>query len=496
MKRTRILQAGAVAALTLLMLCTGNDRAQTSGKTQLTIYNQDFAVVKEMRNIELKSGETEFRADDVTARLDPTSVILLDVKDPDGLKIMEQNYESEPVSQGLLLKKFEGKEVIFEIFDPNTKTTVQKKGKVIRSGYSSQSQAYYYGYDYNNPPVNQGSPIIEIEGKTRFGLPGTPLFEGISSDSFLKPTLLWKLWAKSTGKHLVEFSYITGGLKWDANYNMVFPEKGSVMDMIGWVTIDNKSGKEFKDSSIKLMAGDVNRAQQRVREMQALGYSGGKDDEGRRPPQVTEKAFDEFHLYNLNRQTTVRDNEVKQVEFLRANKAAAEKIFIYDGANYWLHGGYGENANKKVWAMVEFKNSEKNHLGMPMPKGKIKVYRQDDDGRNEFIGEDFVDHTPKDETVKIYIGNSFDVVGERKQTNYVENRDKHFADETFEISIRNHKKEAVEVRVVEHLYRWNNWEIKGNSDSFEKTDAFTVQFKVNVGPDKEKKITYTAHYSW
>ena len=496
MKRTRIFQAAAIAVLTLLMLCTRSNFAQGSGNTQFTIYNQDFAVVKEMRSLDLKSGESEFRADDVTARLDPTSVILIDVKDPDGLKILEQNYESEPISQGLLLKKFEGKEVIFEIFDPNTKTTVQKKGKVIRSGYSSQSQAYYYGYDYNNPPSNQGSPIIEIDGKTRFGLPGTPLFEGISSDSFLKPTLLWKLWAKNSGKHLVEFSYITGGLKWEANYNMVFPEKGSVMDMIGWVTIDNKSGKEFKDSSIKLMAGDVNRVRQQGRELQALGYSGAKDEDRLQPPQVTEKAFEEFHLYNLNRQTTVRDNEVKQVEFLRANKVAANKIFVYDGANAYRYGGYGESGNKKIWVMIEFKNSEKNHMGMPMPKGRIKVYRKDDDGRNEFIGEDFIDHTPKDETLRIYIGNAFDVVGERKQTNYQENHDKRFADETFEIKLRNHKKETVEVRVVEHPYRWTNWGIKGNSDSFEKIDSSTIQFKVDVKPDKEKKITYTVHYTW
>ena len=179
-------------------------------------------------------------------------------------------------------------------------------------------------------------------------------------------------------------------------------------------------------------------------------------------------------------------------------KVPSQKIFVYDGANAYLHcyGYCGDEASKKVWVMIEFKNDEKSHLGMAMPKGKIKVYRKDSDGRNEFIGEDQIDHTPKDEIIRLYIGNAFDIVGERRQTNFVENDDKDFADETFEIKLRNHKKEAVEVRVIEHLYRWSNWEIKANSDKFEKTDSGTIQFKVAVKPDEEKKITYTAHYTW
>jgi len=485
----------AIGLSVFFFFCRGN-YAQTKADvaTQLTIYNQDFAVVKEVRRINLRDGESEFRMDDVSARLDPSSVILLDLNDPNGLKILEQNYESEPVSQGLLLKKFEGKEILFEIIDADGKSKILKKGKVIRSGYQSQSLAY--GYNYSQQVASAGSPIIEMDGKIRFGLPGTPLFEGISEDSFLKPTLLWKLWSKEGGAHNVELSYITGGLKWEANYNAVFPEKGQELDLIGWITIDNRSGKDFKDASVKLMAGDVHRVQE-LRQQYYYPMAKMAREDVLAPPPVTEKAFEEFHLYSLNRKTDVRDNEVKQVEFIRAVKVPSEKIYVYDPANAWRYSyGSGENADKKIWVMIEFKNREKDHLGMALPKGKIKVYRKDEDGRNEFIGEDSIDHTPKDEDVRLYIGNAFDIVGEWRQSNYVVNDDKDFADESFEVKLRNHKKETVEVRVIQHLYRWANWTIKGNSEPYEKIDSATVQFKVKVKPDQEKIITYTAHYTW
>jgi len=496
MKTTKVILGLSAAFLLIFVFCTGKNFAQDQkdGSPQLTIYNQDFAVVKELRKLDLKAGESEFRMDEVTARLDPSSIILLDLKDPNGLKILEQNYESEPLSQGLLLDKFEGKEINFEILDADGKSKILKKGKIIRSGYQSQSLAY--GYNYGERVASAGSPIIEMDGKIRFGLPGTPLFEGISSDSFLKPTLLWELWAKDGGTHNVELSYITGGMKWEANYNAVFPEKGQELDLIGWITLDNRSGKDFKNASVKLMAGDVHRVQE-MRQQYYYPMAKAGREELAAPPSVTEKAFEEFHLYNLNRKTDVRDNEIKQVEFIRAVRVPSEKIYVYDPANAWRYSyGAGEESEKKVWVMIEFQNIEKDHLGMALPKGKIKVYRKDEDGRNEFIGEDRIDHTPKDEEVRLYIGNAFDIVGEWRQSNYVVNDDKDFADETFEIKLRNHKKETVEIRVIQHLYRWSNWEIKSNSDAFEKVDSATIQFKVKVKPDQEKIVTYTAHYTW
>ena len=221
-------------------------------------------------------------------------------------------------------------------------------------------------------------------------------------------------------------------------------------------------------------------------------------------PAVTEKTFDEFHLYSLARSTTLLDRETKQVEFVRAMDVKAPVIYVYDGApDYRFYGGlnydrgYGTEGNKKVRVMREFVNAETNHLGIALPKGKLRFYRRDADGQMEFVGEDMIDHTPRNETVRVTTGNAFDLVGERKQTNFhVDTGDK-WMDESFEIKLRNRKKDApAEFRVVEHLYRWNNWEITAKSDDFKKTDSQTIEFRVQVRPDEEKTVTYTVHYSW
>jgi hypothetical protein len=224
-------------------------------------------------------------------------------------------------------------------------------------------------------------------------------------------------------------------------------------------------------------------------------------------PVVREKSFDEFHLYTLQRPTTLRDEETKQVEFVRATGIHAQRLFIYDGARLADYGyynpdqirqdaNYGTASNPKVWVMEEFKNSENNHLGIPLPKGKLRFYRRDTDGHLEFVGENVIDHTPKDETIRVYTGNAFDVTGERKRTNYQVDSNHRWVDETFEIRLRNHKKEAVEVRAVEHLYRWTNWKLTEQSTKSSKKDAQTVEFPVTIAPNGEQVITYTVHYSW
>ena len=218
---------------------------------------------------------------------------------------------------------------------------------------------------------------------------------------------------------------------------------------------------------------------------------------------VTEKAFDEFHLYSLARPTTLLDRETKQVEFVRATDVKAPVIYVYEGSSdYQFYGGlnynqdFGREGNKKVRVMREFVNAETNHLGLALPKGKLRFYRRDADGQMEFVGEDMIDHTPRNETIRVTTGNSFDLVGERKQTNFhVDTGDK-WLDESFEIKLRNRKKEPVEIRVVENLYRWNNWEITQKSDDFQKTDSQTIEFRVPVKPDEERTVTYTVHYSW
>ena len=226
-------------------------------------------------------------------------------------------------------------------------------------------------------------------------------------------------------------------------------------------------------------------------------------------PTVSEKAFEEYHLYTLSNLTTLRDRETKQVEFVRADGIKGKTIYVYDGVKIdrryvgWDSDSirnnkeYGTQSNPKVWVMKEFKNTEDNHLGIPLPKGTMRFYRKDDDGQLEFVGENVIDHTPKDEKVRVYTGNAFDLVGERRRTDFKADYNQEWMDESFEIKIRNHKeKDTVEFRVVEHLYRWTNWEIAEKSNDFEKTDSQTIEFRVEVPPGEERVITYKVHYNW
>jgi len=223
-------------------------------------------------------------------------------------------------------------------------------------------------------------------------------------------------------------------------------------------------------------------------------------------PVVTEKTFDEYHLYSLARPATVRDHETVQVEFVRAEGITAPALYIYDGAaigDYRVlnpdtarNASYGTQSNKKVWVMREIQNTKANNLGLPLPKGRVRFYRKDDDQRLEFIGENNLDHTPKDETIRLYVGDSFDLVGERKRTDFTASNRGDFADETFEIKVRNHKTDPAEIRIVEHLYRGTNWAITEKSDPFTKNDAQTIEFRVSLKPDEEKTVTYKVHYTW
>jgi hypothetical protein len=323
----------------------------------------------------------------------------------------------------------------------------------------------------------------------------------------LKPTLTWQLNADHGGALDAELSYVTGGMSWQAAYNLVAPEKGDTLDLVGWVTMDNQTGKSFQHAKIKLMAGDVSKIQN-VNRFRSY-FSAGVSDAVGGQLAVTEKAYDEYHLYTLERATTLLDRETKQVEFVRADGIHSRAIYVYDGAkidpnryNGWgyenIRGDrdYGTESNPKIWVMREFTNSEANHLGLPLPKGRLRFYRRDADGQMEFTGENTIDHTPRDEMIRVTTGDAFDLVGERKRTNHKLDDNARKLDESFAIKLRNHKKEAVEIRVVEHLYRWPTWEITEKSSPFTKTDAQTIEFRVEVKSDAEETVTYTAHYSW
>jgi hypothetical protein len=479
------------------------EQTTDDGAAALTIYNQNFFVAREYVPLDLKAGVNEAHYTGVAAHLEPDSVIL---RDPHGraLQILEQNYRNDPISQELLLSFYEGKTIDFSVGRNPDGSDIKLRGKVIRRGYVPTNSINGY------PQQASTQPIIEVDGILRFGLPGEPRFPALSADSILKPTLSWLIETNQPGKFDAEISYVSGGMTWQSDYNVVVQDdpgkKTDLLDMIGWITMHNQSGKTFENARIKLLAGDVNKVQPPnagfVFRAEAVAMKADN-----MAPAVQEKSFDEFHLYTLQRPTTLRDEETKQVEFVRSTGIHAQRLLIYDGAQLSQYGyynpdqmrtdaNYGTASNPKVYVMEEFKNSEGNHLGIALPKGKLRFYRRDTDGHLEFVGENTIDHTPKDETIRVYTGNSFDVVGERKRTNYHVDSSQHWMDESFEIRIRNHKKDPVDVRAVEHLYRWTNWKITAQSADFKKKDAQTIEFPVTVAPNGEQVITYTVHYSW
>jgi len=325
-----------ILILLSLELC-GLGTAQESPNRQdtapaLTIYNQNFFVAREYLPLDLKPGVNQVDYAGVAAHLEPDSVIL---RDPAGrsLQILEQNYRNDPISQELLLSFYEGKTIEFMV-QPGQII----KGRVVRSGYIPSSN-YAQGY----PQPGFGQPIIEVDGVLRFGLPGQPLFPALSADSILKPTLSWLLQTPDAGKFNAEISYVSGGMSWQADYNLVVSDKSSaktdVLDMIGWITMRNQSGKTFENARIKLLAGDVNKVQGNT--VAGRVYAMAKAaDEGEAAPVVREKSFDEFHLYTLERPATLHDQETKQVEFVRATDIRAQRLYVYDGAEIAQYGYY------------------------------------------------------------------------------------------------------------------------------------------------------------
>jgi len=497
----------------LLMVCGAALGAQSA----VTIHNDNFAVVRESISLDLNEGINTVAFTDVAAHIEPDSVILRDARGTRVLQVLEQNYRNDPISQELLLSLYEGKEIEFIAgFDPETREPTIIRGKIIRSGYVPHREAGgRYGREYSQRQMalsyhdsGTSQPIIEVGGQLRFSLPGQPIFPALADETILKPTLNWLIRTDSPGPVEAELAYVTGGMSWQADYNIVAPENGDRIDLVGWVTIDNQSGKTFENARLKLMAGDTNKLHP---SSQPVGFGGGRGramDEMLGIP-VSEKSFDEYHLYTINRESTLRDRETKQIEFIRAADIKATKLYVYEGAYIdpqryagWTYESirqekhYGAESNPKVWVMREFENSAANGLGAPLPKGRLRFYQADTDGQLEFLGENLIDHTPVDEKVRVYTGNAFDIVGERMQTDYRANWDDDWIDESFKITLRNRKKEAVEVVVVERMYRWTNWDVREKSQDFTKTDAQTIEFRVKLEPGEEKTVTYQVHYSW
>lgn len=470
----------------LLVLSTLAARVALAADPALTIYNENFAVVRQTVPLDLKAGANAVKFADATAEVEPDSVILRDPAGKMQFKIIEQNYRNDPIDQSLLLSLFEGKTINFAVKEANKPDHVVQ-GKIIRSGHTKGGGG-----------KGDLEPIIEVNGELQFSLPGEPRFPALADGTILKPTLTWKINSPDPVKFDAELSYITQGFTWKASYNLVAPEKGDTVELVGWITMENTSGKEFTDAKIKLLAGTVKTFEPpQIPQNVGVGVGGGE---------VTEKAFDDFHLYTLAEPTTLRDQETKQVEFTRAAGVTVTRVYLYDGmedaqprADYNVGDSrekdFGTRSNTKVWVMNEFDNSKANHLGIALPKGRMRFYRQDGE-QLQFTGENEIEHTPKDERLRLYTGDAFDLVGDRKRTDFKVNERTKVLDESFEIKVRNHKEEAVEIRVREHLYRGANWRIVKSSVPFTKTDAQTMEFRVPLKPDEERAITYEVHYSW
>jgi hypothetical protein len=457
---------------------------------QITIYNQDFALVREVRTLRLKEGENQARLGGVAGLLEPESVVLRDRQDPKGLRVLAQRHDGDPLSRESLLRRSEGKVVAFLTLNPVTGKREIVSGRVLRSGTT---------------PGPQGTlaPIVEVDGKIQFSLPGEPLFDAPGADALLGPALEWELWAARAGERALELSYLTTGVGWRATYNAVTSEKGDRFDLAAWVTLTNSSGASWDNARVRLMAGDVARAQS----PRAKGMVLSMESAQAAPGEASERSFDDYHLYTLPRPISLRDGEPVQFELFRGADVPASRLYIYDGAMMAQYMGwdpemartrpdYGTEGGTRVATMLEFTNSRTAGLGMPMPRGTIKVYRADADGSRQFIGESPLGHTAENEKVRLLLGNAFDLAGERRQTGYRVDAGKQSSEESFELKLRNHKKEPVEVRVVEHLYRWSTWKVLVSSDPFEKLDARTIEFRVKIPPDGEKTVTYQVRYTW
>jgi len=386
------------ACLIFLVLCLFNLAFAEEEGVSLTIYNQNFALVRDKRFLDLEKGVSNIRFTDIASQIEPTSVHFKSLTAPDSCVIQEQNYEYDLVSATKLLSKY-----------------IDKKIKIL-AGSGTVYEGLLLSYD-NNSIVIQDPADKSLNMVSRQENINNIAFGSLPEGLITKPTLMWQIANDQSGKHLTEVSYLTGGINWLCDYVVVIDKLDKNIDLSGWVTIDNRSGVTYKDASLKLIAGDVHRVRE---ESEYLMRDKMMVAEAARAPQFEEKAFFEYHMYTLQRKATLKDNQTKQIALLNATGTPVNKLFIYDPAEYgWYNYQDAQTTNEqKVKVKIELVNSQKNNLGMPLPKGKVKVYKQDTDGKLEFIGEDAIDHTPKDEKIRLQLGDAFDVKGERKRLDY------------------------------------------------------------------------------
>ncbi len=440
-------------------------------KVSITIYNSDIGLVKDLRKINLQRGTSQLRFMDVAQQIDPTSVHIKSLTAPNGLSVVEQSYEYDLLNPRKMLDKYVGQDLtlVLRKLENNTEQLVPTRATLLSN---NEGQVWQIGGQIVINPVN----IAEIR------------FDRLPADLIAKPTLVWTLSNAGPASHSVEASYLTSGLDWESNYVVVLSQNDTKADLNGWVTITNKSGATYRNAELKLVAGDVNRVPKEQPEMVKMMRT--MPSVAMMPErQFAEESLFEYHLYTLQRQTTVKQNETKQINLLTANDLAVRKEFVLNGQPFYFQGynNPGEPVKEKIGVYVEFKNNKDNNLGMPLPAGVIRVYQADQSGAQQFIGENRIDHTPKDESVRIKLGDVFDVVAERRQTDYKAIARRVF-EYAYEIKIRNHKDQPVNIIVNEPI--GGDWEIVSSSFPAEKTAAFAARFSVPVAKDGESVLSY------
>lgn len=449
-----------------------------------------FGVVRHERSIGLNQGRTEVRFTDVAALLDPTTVTFTSLTDPEGTRVLEQSYQFDLVGRDKLLERYIDRPIALDL------SLGDGQIKTIEGTLLSAAGGTMIVRTANGELHSTASPI-----NIRF--PSLP--EGLIT----RPTLIWDILAEKAGVHRTRVTYQTEGMTWWADYNLIFAEgkdaNSGMLDVGAWVSILNRSGASYNDAKLKLVAGDVHRAQRS--DMVTAPMSRGVAANEMLGMGFEEKAFFEYHLYTLGRATTIPDNSTKQIElFDPARHVPAEKVLVYFGLAQQYRGffpsvmqdrNYGTESNKKVDVYLQFRNDEKSGLGVPLPSGRVRVSKLDAaDGALEFIGEDVIDHTPRDEDVLIKLGEAFDVVGERTQTDFKAQYNADWMEETYKISLRNHKDEPVKVIIKEAMFRWVNWEITQASHTWEKHDSRTIHVPVTAPARGEVTFTYTVKYTW
>ncbi len=446
-----------------------------------------YALVRDGRHMTLSPGIGELRFSDVAKRIDPTTVAFESLSDPAGTRVIEQNYQYDLVDNAKLLDRYIGQ--VISVEQVRGEKTDQISGKLLSAVGGLILQ-------------RDSGEVITLGSYSNIQFPALP------GGLITKPTLVWKVASKTGGVQDTRVSYQTQGVTWWSDYNVTMREQGAAcdMDLAAWVTLVNQSGGSYANAQLKLVAGEVNRAPAAPAPSGHLMYKMQAASVAEADAGFTESGLSEYHLYTLGRRTDLPENSTKQLELFPAvHNITCHKQLVFTAAplpsSYWSgpiqDQGYAATSQGTVGSYLEFDNKEANKLGVPLPAGRVRVNMANQaDGALEFVGEDVIKHTPRNETLRIKLGNSFDIVGERKQTNFRIDTSAKTIDESFEISVRNRKKESATVVVREYLYRWSNWEISMKNHDFVKRDAQTIDFPVEIAADGEAKVTYTVHYHW